>query len=89
MASLLQKLKAYFEEHSFEEIQKAWEETASYDEIDSPSVEEFITTSKELMEIDNQQRNFPKESFINNFKNPNFGSDFFYLIMHHTIKKAL
>lgn len=78
MNTILQKLKKYYNSTSLEQIKKDWAKTAEYDQIDSPSVEFFISESKKLIDIGNQQNKLPPESFINNFKSPNFDSDFFF-----------
>lgn len=78
MGSLLQKLKEYFDNTPLDQIKKNWESTAVFDQIDSPSVESYLADSKHWIDIGKLQLKTSSESFINNFKSPNFDSDFFY-----------
>lgn len=84
MGTILQRLKKYFKDTSLEQIKKDWDKTEEYDQIDSPSVESFIFQTEKLIDIGKQKGNLPPESFIDNFKNPNFSSDFF--LTNNTIK---
>lgn len=77
MGNLLVKLKEYFESTSTEQIKKDWESTAKYDHIESLSAESFLTEAKRSIDIGGLQLKTFSESFIDNFKSPNFDSDFF------------
>lgn len=48
MGSLLENLKRYFEENTEEQIQKDWDDTAKYDEVNSPLVEDFVNNLKTM-----------------------------------------
>lgn len=78
METILDSLEKYFENTSLEQVKEDWKKTEKYDLIDSPSAESFILESKKLMDV-GKLENLPPESFINNFKNPNFSSDFFLI----------
>lgn len=76
METILDRLKKYFENTSIEQVKEDWEKTEKYDLIESPSAESFILETKKLIDV-GKHKNLPSESFINNFENPNFSSDFF------------
>lgn len=78
METILDSLEKYFENTSLKQVKEDWKKTEKYDLIDSPSAESFILESKKLMDV-GKLENLPPESFINNFKNPNFSSDFFLI----------
>lgn len=78
METILDRLKKYFETTSIEQVKEDWNNTEKYDQIDSPSVQSFILETKKLIDVGKHQ-NLPPESFINNFENPNFSSDFFLI----------
>ena len=48
MKTLLEKLKEYFDTTSEEQIKKDWEETKSLDDVDSPTIDEFLTKHKTM-----------------------------------------
>ncbi|HLW06607.1 MAG TPA: hypothetical protein VKY45_03525 [Marinilabiliaceae bacterium] len=78
METILDRLKKYFKNTSLEQVKEDWKKTESYDLIDSPSAESFIFETKRLIDV-GKHANLPPESFINNFENPNFSSDFFLI----------
>ena len=77
MKSMFEKLQDYFNNTSEEQIAKDWNSTSEYDEINSPTVEEFIEHSSCFFMLENNPPDLKQESFVNNIKNPNFTSDFF------------
>lgn len=79
METILDKLKAYYENTPDEQINLDWEKSKKYDDVDSPSVEDFIKISQQLIDVGKLEQKLSKENLINNFENPNFSSDFFYL----------
>ncbi|WP_424495375.1 hypothetical protein [Salinimicrobium sp. GXAS 041] len=77
MKSMFEKLQDYFNTTSREQIEKDWESTSKFDEVNGPSVEEFIECSSYFFELEKEKPDLNQESFVNNIKNPNFTSDFF------------
>lgn len=76
METILDKLKAYYENTPDEQINLDWEKSKKYDDVDSPNVETFIEVSKQLIDVGKLQNNLPPQNLIKNFENPNFSSDF-------------
>lgn len=79
METILDRLKKYFENTSSEQVKEDWKKTEKYDQINSPSVGSFFQESERLIDVGKLNDNLPSQNFINNFENPNFSSDFFYL----------
>lgn len=77
MKSIFEKLQNYFNNTSGEQIAKDWESTSEFDNINSPTIEEFIEHSNYFIELEQCPPDLIQESFVNNIKNPNFTSDFF------------
>lgn len=77
METIFDRLKKYFETTSVKQVQEDWNKTENYDQIDSPSAHLFFSESNKLMRVSIQQK-LPPETILNNFKNPNFSSVFFY-----------
>jgi len=46
METILDRLKAYFDNTPDEKIELDWEKTKKYDEVNSPTVEEFLRASR-------------------------------------------
>jgi hypothetical protein len=79
METILDRLKVYFDNTPDEKIELDWAKTKKYDEVNSPTVEEFLRASRQLIDVGKLKNNLPTENLINNFENPNFSSDFFLL----------
>ena len=77
MKSIFEKLQDYFNNTSDEQIAKDWNSTSEFDNINSPTIEEFIEHSSCFFMLEPSPPNLELESFVNNIKNPNFTSDFF------------
>jgi hypothetical protein len=78
MKTILDRLKEYFENTSSEQVKEDWKKTEKYDQVNSPPVGSFFQESKRLIDVGKLDENLPSQSFINNFKNPSFSSDFFF-----------
>lgn len=79
MNSIFEKLQDYFNNTSRDEIEKAWEATSKFDDVNSPTVEVFIDSSSCFFSIEHELPDLNKENFVNNFKSPNFTSDFLFI----------
>lgn len=76
--SLSEYLKDYLETTPRKEIITAWRLSEKYDEVNSPSIEEFFTFSKNYFKIENKPlKQSLKDNFISNTTNPNFEFGFF------------
>ncbi len=76
MKPIFEALKSYFENTSFDQIAKDWEESKSYDSVGS-TVDEFLHQSKIFYETElrNSYWEFSCKNEI--IENPKFTSDFF------------
>lgn len=81
MSSILDKLKAYYETTSSEQIKKDWEKTAVYDKI-GPSVDSYLEQTayyRELSKMKSNHWEFKNYNNNNTINNPEFSSDFFLI----------
>ena len=78
MKNLYEKLQDYFNNTTSEQIKADWDSTSKYDEIQSPTVDEFVENTEYFHMLEHEPPDLLQESFFNNIKNPKFTSDFFF-----------
>ena len=79
MRTILDNLKEYFETTSPEQIKKDWDAAAKYDQVNSPTVDEFL----------NDQRNI-KFLWLDDIRNPftpSYINQYPQLVRFHQLKK--
>jgi hypothetical protein len=77
MKSIFEKLQDYFDKTSENKIKADWQLTSKYDEVESPTIEEYLHHWNTFIKLDNVPPDLDQNNFVNNIKNPNFTSDFF------------
>lgn len=78
MNTITERLQHYFNNTSREEIERVWNETSIYDDVNSPSAEVFIESASCFL-IENVPPDFIKQNFVNITESPNFTSDFLFI----------
>ena len=63
MNSIFEKLQDYFNNTSRDEIEKAWEATSIFDDVNSPTVEVFIDSSSCFFSIETRTTRFKQRKF--------------------------
>lgn len=83
MKSMLEKFTEYFENNSKEKILEDWKAVEKYSKI-GPSVEEFISQAKALMETREEKIKWePPRAICNNeIKSSEFNPDFFFIFAY-------
>jgi len=76
--SIFEKLQNYFNNTNREEIERVWEETSVYNDVDSPTVEVFIESSGCFFNIKKSPPEISHQNFVNKIESPNFTSDFLF-----------
>jgi len=82
MKSIFEKLQDYFNNTAEEKIKSDWSLTSKLDEINSPSIENFIDNCNYFIKLEDSPPDLGQNNFVNNFKNPNFTSDFFLSLIY-------
>lgn len=78
MKTILEGLKSYLKNNSYEQIEKDWAATVIYDNI-GPRIDEFIQQSNFFYEAEACGSYWEYSCSNQKIKNPEFASDFFLL----------
>lgn len=79
MENLFEKLQSYFENTHKSRILEDWESTKSYDDVNSPLIEVFLSNMNQFRLSRYKPLDDLSNILFSKIENPDFSSDFFNL----------